>query len=331
MRFAVLGAGAIGAFVGARLARGGSDVVLIARGAQLEALRRDGVRIVGGERDESVAVEASGELDAIAGADVVIVALKAHAIAPLAPRLGELLAPGAATVWAQNGVPWWYFQQHGGPLDGLTLESVDPGGVIAAHIPAGSVVGAVVYTAAELAAPGVVRLVEGRRLTLGEPDGSRSERIAAIAQAIQRGGMRAPIATDLRAEIWLKLIGNAVLNPISALTGATLEQLGERDEMRALILEAFGEIAQVGAALGIELPVSLERRLEAAVAVGGHKTSMLQDHEAGKPLEHACMTGAVIEIAQRLEIPVPRVETLAACIAQLDARTHDAAPHAAPR
>jgi 2-dehydropantoate 2-reductase len=329
MRFAVLGAGAIGAFVGARLAEGGADVVLIARGEHLDAMRRDGVRLIADGAERAVMVPATDALEAITDADVVIVALKAYSLPAIASRVGTLLRPGATTVWAQNGIPWWYFHRHGPPLDGYALESVDPGGVIAASVSVESVVGAVVYIAAELERPGVVRFVEGRRMTLGEPDGSRSARAGAISDALQAGGVRAPVAEDLRAEIWLKLLGNATFNPISALTGATLGQLGERADVRALLLECFGEIAAVAEALGVALPISLERRLEAGVAVGDHKTSMLQDLEAGKPLEHQCMTGAVIEIARALGVDVPRIEALGACVALLDARARRAPATAA--
>jgi 2-dehydropantoate 2-reductase len=318
MRFAVVGAGAIGAYLGARLVEGGSDVVLIARGEHLAAMRRDGLRVRSERGDIAVAVEASDDMAAIAGADVVIVALKAYSIPSIAPALGAVLEPGAATIWAQNGIPWWYFRDHGGPLDGLTLESVDPGGVIAAAIPAGSAIGTVVYCSAEIVEPGVVRHVEGTRFTLGEPDGTLSERCQAISEALRAGGLRAPVVENVRAEIWLKVFGNATFNPVSALTGATLRQFGDLQEMRTLMLEAFGEIAAVARTLGAEPAVSLERRLEGAIEVGDHKTSMLQDLEAGKPLEYECMTGAIIEIARRLEIEVPRVEAIHACVALLD-------------
>jgi 2-dehydropantoate 2-reductase len=324
LRFAVLGAGAIGAYVGAKLIEGGADVVLIARGRQLEALRHDGVRVLSPRGDFAVRASATDELEAVADADAVIVALKATSLTAVAPRLGELLSPGTATIWAQNGIPWWYFHRHGGPLDGLTLESVDPGGVIASSISPDDAIGCVVYSSAELESPGVVRHIEGTRFPLSETDGTRSERVTAISEAFRAGGLRAPIEPNLRPEIWLKLLGNATFNPITALTGATLGELGDVAEMRALLLDAFREIAAVAAALGIELPVSLERRLEAGIEVGDHKTSMLQDHEAGKPLEYQCMTGAILEIAGHLGIALPRLETIHACIALLDRRTQAA-------
>jgi 2-dehydropantoate 2-reductase len=308
MRFAVVGAGAIGAYVGAALARGGADVLLVARGAQLEAIRRDGVRVESARGDFEARPEATDELEAIRDAEVVIVALKAYSLPELAPRLGAALAPGAATVWMQNGIPWWY----------RPLESVDPGGVIRASVPPESVVGCVVYAATEIERPGVIRHVEGTRFTLGEPDGRRSERSLAISAAFSAGGLKAPVEERLADQIWLKLLGNASFNPVSALTRATLGELGRLPEMVELLRAMFDEIAAVATRLGVEFPVSLERRLEAGLAVGDHKTSMLMDLEAGKPLELDCMTGAVIELARELDVPVPHVEAVHACAKLLD-------------
>lgn len=303
MRFAVVGAGAIGAYVGAALVRGGADVLLIARGAQLEAIRRDGVRVKSERGDFEARPEATDELEAIGDADVVIVALKAYSLTELAPQLGAALRDGAATIWMQNGIPWWYGQ----------LESVDPGGVIRASIPFESVIGCVVYAATELESPGVIRHVEGTRFTLGEADGSDSERVRAISEAFVAGGLKAPVEEDLAGQIWLKLLGNASFNPVSALTRATLGELGELPEMVALLRAMFEEIAAVATALGVEFPVSLERRLEGGLAVGDHKTSMLADLEAGKPLELDCMTGAVIELARQHDVAVPHLDAVYAC------------------
>lgn len=322
MKFAVVGAGAIGAYVGAKLVQGGSEVLMIARGDQLSALRAGGVRLLEGDTTVAVRVEATDDIDAVAGADAVIVTLKAYSLREVVPRLAAAISPGVGTVWAQNGIPWWYFHRHGGALDGLRLDSVDPEGVIAAAISPDSAIGSVVYCAAEMVEPGLVRHVEGTRFSLGEPNRTLTARCASISEALRAGGLRAPVVEDLRAEIWLKLLGNATFNPISALTGATLGEFGDVPDMRALLLGAFREIAEVAAALDVKLTVSLERRLEAGIAVGDHKTSMLQDLEAGKRLEFACMTGAILEIARRLDIDVPRVETLNACIELLDARMH---------
>jgi 2-dehydropantoate 2-reductase len=321
MRFAVLGAGAIGAYVGAALARGGADVTLIARGPQLVALRRSGVRVISERGDFNAHPHATDDLDAVGDADVVFVSLKAYSLPALAPRLGAALKPGAATIWAQNGVPWWYFQSHPGPLVDSVLESVDPGGVIARSIPRESAIGAVVYCATELVEPGVIRHVEGTRFTLGEPDGSLSARCSAISAAFNAGGLKAPVEERLRNQIWLKLLGNVAFNPITAITGATLGELGDLAVMRDLLGAIFAECATVALALDVQLPVSLERRLEAGIAVGDHKTSMLQDLEAGKPMELDCMTGAIVELAHRLGVAVPHTETVHACAKLLDQLT----------
>ena len=313
MRFAVLGAGAIGAYVGAALARGGSDVTLVARGEHLRALQRNGVRVLSARGDFEAKPRATDDVDAIGEADVVFIGLKAHQLPPLAPKIGRALKPGAAVIAGQNGVPWWYFQSYDGPLQGTVLESVDPGGAIARAIPAEAVVGCVLYCATEIVEPGVIRHIEGTRFTIGEPDGVKSDRCAAIAEAFVGGGLKCPVETRIRDQIWLKLIGNVAFNPVSALTGATLGELGTQAEMVALLRAILEECAAVAQRLGAEPPVSLERRLQAGLAVGDHKTSMLQDLEAGKRLELDCLTGAVIELAAKLDVPVPHTAAVDAC------------------
>jgi 2-dehydropantoate 2-reductase len=309
VRFVVLGAGAIGAYVGAALARGGADVTLIARGAHLAAMERDGVRVLSPRGDFTARPPVTDDLGAVAGADVVFVGLKAYSLPEIAPALGELLARDAAAIWAQNGIPWWY--QPG-------LESVDPGGIIANSIRPEHNIGCVVYSSTEIIEPGVIRHIEGTRFTIGEPSGGVSERCKAISAAFAAGGLKAPVESRLADQIWLKLIGNVAFNPITALTRATLGQLGELPEMVGLLRAMFGECAQVADRLGIKFPVSLDRRLDAGLAVGDHKTSMLQDLEAGKRLEVGCMTGAVVELATRLDVDVPHVRTVHACAQLLD-------------
>jgi 2-dehydropantoate 2-reductase len=318
MKFAVLGAGAIGAYVGAALSRGGADVTLIARGAHLQAMADHGVRVLSPRGDFTAHPQVSGDIDAVRDADVVFVGLKAYSLAEVAPRLGALLAPGAAVIWAQNGIPWWYFQSQPGPAGLTGLQAVDPGGAIAASIASRHNIGCVVFCSTEITEPGVIRHVEGTRFTLGEPDGSDSQRCKLISAAFAAGGLRAPVDARLRDQIWLKLVGNVAFNPITALTGATLGQLGALPEMRELLSAVFSECAAVAGRLGISFPVSLDRRLEAGLAVGDHKTSMLQDLEAGKRLELDCMTGAVIELAGHLGVEVPHVEAIHACAKLLD-------------
>jgi 2-dehydropantoate 2-reductase len=325
MRFAVVGAGAIGAYVGAALVRGGSEVTLIARGAHLEAMQKHGVQVLSPRGDFHVHPPATDDIGAVGDADIAFVGLKAYSLPELAPQLGDALGPGAAVIPAQNGIPWWYFQSHPGPLANTVLESVDPGGVIAASIEPGRVVGCVVYCSAEIAEPGVIRHVEGTRFAVGEPDGTSSERCRLISEAFVAGGLKCPVEQRLRDQIWLKLIGNVAFNPVTALTRATLGQLGELPEMVELLRAIFAECAAVAAALEVELPVSLERRLEAGIAVGDHQTSMLQDLEAGKPLELGCLSGAVIELAERLRIAVPNTRAVHACAKLLDALARERA------
>jgi 2-dehydropantoate 2-reductase len=319
VRVTVVGAGAIGAYVGAALARGGTDVTLIARGPHLHAMQERGVRVLSPRGDFEAHPAATDDLDAVADADVVFVALKAYSLPALAPRLGAALGRGAAVVAAQNGIPWWYFHSHGGPLEGTVLESVDPGGTISRSIPPAAVVGCVLYSSTEIVEPGVIRHIEGTRLAIGEPGGAISERCLRIAEALQAGGLKAPVEERLRDQIWLKLIGNVAFNPVTALTGATLGELASQPEMVDLLRHILEECAEVAARLGIEFPVSLERRLEAGFAVGNHKTSMLQDLEAGKPLEIDCLTGAVLELAAMLAVTAPHTRAVHACIKTLDA------------
>ena len=320
MRFTVLGAGAIGGYVGAALARGGADVTLIARGAHLAAMREHGVRVLSPRGDFAAHPPVTDDIGAVADADVVFVALKAYSLPEIAPRLGELLAPRAAVIWAQNGIPWWYPATAGvSAADGqVGLHTVDPGGVIASAIRPEHNVGCVVYCSTEIVEPGVIRHIEGTRFSIGEPDGARSDRCELISAAFGAGGLKAPVDSRLADQIWLKLIGNVAFNPVTALTRATLGELGALPEMVDLLRALLAECAAVADRLGVTFPVSLERRLQAGLAVGDHKTSMLQDLLAGKRLELDCMTGAVIELAGRLGVAVPRVQAVHACAMLLD-------------
>jgi 2-dehydropantoate 2-reductase len=319
VRFAVLGAGAIGGYVGAALAHGGADVTLIARGPHLRAIQDGGIRVLSSRGEFSAAPAATDSIEAVADADVVFLGLKAYSLPEIATRLGEALRPGTAVIAAQNGIPWWYFQDGEGPLGGMVLSSVDPHGAITTAIDARSVIGCVIYCSTEIVAPGVIKHIEGTRFTIGEPlGGAVSDRCRAISEAFVAGGLKCPVDTRVRDQIWLKLLGNAAFNPVTALTGATLAQLGSMPEMVALLRAIMEECAAVAGALGATLRISLERRLEAGLAVGDHKTSMLQDLEAGKPLELDCITGAVIEIADRLGIPVPHTRAVHACAKLLE-------------
>jgi 2-dehydropantoate 2-reductase len=313
VRFVVAGAGANGF-----LARAGHDVTLVARGAHREAMRRHGLRVRTTEGEFTVRPRCTDDLGAVADAEVTFLAAKAHAIAPMAPALGAALGAGGTLVTLQNGIPWWYFERHGGPLDGTRLETVDPGGVIGRHIDAARVVGAVTYPATRIVEPGVVEHVEGTRFTIGEPDGSRSERCGAISGALASAGLKCPVRTDIRKEIWLKLIGNAVFNPLSALTRASMAAIAADPGTRALALALMHEAASVAAAVGVRLDLTVEQRLEGAARVGQHRTSMLQDVEAGRPLEVGALVGAVVEIGHLAGVELPRLETVYACVKLLD-------------
>jgi 2-dehydropantoate 2-reductase len=314
MRFAILGSGAIGSYLGAALARGGSEVVLIARGAQLAALQANGVRVRSPRGDFEARVPATADLEVVSEVDAVVIGLKAYSIPGIAPRLGELLQGDTAVLPAQNGVPWWLFQAFGGAHEGTVVQRVDPGGVVSGSIDPARVIGCVTYPATELVEPGIVRHVEGTRFAIGEPDGSTSERCRAIADAFSAGGLKCPIEARVREQLWLKLIGNVAFNPTTTVTGALLGELALAPEARALARGIMEESARVGSALGITVPVSIDRRLEAGIAVGDHRTSMLQDFEDGKPLEIDCLTGAVIEIADLLGLEVPQTRAIDAAV-----------------
>ena len=319
MRFVIAGAGAIGGYVGAKLARAGADVVLFARGQHLQAMESRGLRIVSADGDFEVRPQVTGSLDSIGVADVVILGVKAHSLTSLAPALKPLLGPGTVVVSTQNGIPWWYFQRHGGELDGLRLERVDPGGVIADAIEPGRVVGSLAYFATEIVEPGVIQHTEGNRLALGEPDGTKSERTSKIAEALIAGGLRCPVSTKIRTEIWVKLLGNVVFNPISALTSATLEEMVRHPDVSAVVRDVMAETEAVARTLGITLPISIDQRMAGAAKVGAHKTSMLQDYEAGRPMELEAIVGAVVELGERLGVAMPATRAVYACTKLLDA------------
>ncbi len=303
MKFVVAGAGAVGAYMGARMARAGMDVTLFARGAQLHAIAERGVLVKSPDGDFAARPKVTGDLESIGPAGVVFLAVKAHSLPQLAPRLAVLLGPETCVVSLQNGVPWWF----------TPLERVDPGGAIAAAIAARRVVGSLVYFATEIVEPGVVRHIEGHRISIGEPDGTRSARCRAIAEALIASGLRCPVTTHIREEIWVKILGNVAFNPISALTGATLARMTGDPDVAALARGIMTEAECVATRLGMKLPVSIDQRMAGAARVGEHKTSMLQDLEAGRPLELEAIVGAVLELGERLHVAMPATRAIYAC------------------
>lgn len=322
MKIAIVGAGAIGGFLGARLALAGHAVTFIARNRNLAAIREHGFQLIEEDGRELHARTATAVM-AMADAgpqDAVLLTVKAHQVIDLLADLPALLGPQTLLVTMVNGVPWWYFQRLPGPWEGRTLDSVDPGGALARTIDPAQLIGSVVYPAAELVAPGVVRVIEGNRFSLGELDGNRSERIDALSQALMGAGFKAPVSRDIRAELWVKLWGNLSFNPISALTHATLEDICRFPPTRALAQRMMAEAQAVAEAVGVRFRITLEQRLAGAEAVGAHKTSMLQDVEQGRALELAALVGAVIELGQITGRPTPTIEAVYAATALL-ART----------
>jgi 2-dehydropantoate 2-reductase len=319
MKICIIGAGAIGGLLAARLARNGEDVTIVARGAQLAAIRDRGLTLVE-EVGSSFTVHprAVERLAEVENQDLVVLGMKAHQVSVVAPAITGMLAPHGLILTAQNGIPWWYFIGHSGEHRGRALASVDPGGEIAAALPNDRVIGSVVYPAAEIAEPGVIRLIEGNRFSLAEIDNTKTDRIQAVSAAFTAAGFKAPVVTDIRAEIWTKLWGNLSFNPISALTGATLAGICRNPLSRALAADMMREAQTVGEALGVRFRIPLEKRLAGAEAVGEHKTSMLQDIEAKRPTEAAALVGSIIELGQIVGVPTPKIEAVYACVRLLE-------------
>jgi 2-dehydropantoate 2-reductase len=320
-RFCIVGAGAIGGYVGARLAMAGADVAFLARGRTLEALRSQGLELR--ESDGSVARIANiGAFDAAGGVgpfDVVMLAVKTHQLAAVAPRIEALCHDETVVITMQNGIPFWYFNGHGGAWQGRAIESVDPGGAIQRNIAAERVLGCVVYIAAEQTGPGRIVHMSNARLILGEPSGAVSPRAQAIASTLERAGFDAPVIPDIRNEIWLKAWGNLSFNPVSALTRATLSEICADPQGRELVAEMMREAAEVAGKLGVTFRVSIDKRIEGAARVGGHKTSMLQDVESGRAIEVDALVGSVVELGRLTGVPTPTITAIYRATKLLDA------------
>jgi 2-dehydropantoate 2-reductase len=319
MRFLIVGAGAIGGYLGACMSRAGLDVTLYARGPHLRAMQENGLRVLSAEGDFETRPRVVSDLTVAGQPDVIVLGVKAHGLTQLAPQLGPVIGRSTTVVSTQNGIPWWYFQAGAGEFAGLPLTRVDPGGVIGASIDPCRVVGSLVYLGSEIVEPGVIRHTEGNRISLGEPDGSRSERCRAIAEALVQAGLRCRVTTRLRTEIWVKLLGNVAFNPISALARATLGQMARDGDVCAIVRNIMAEVEAVAKKLGVSLPISIEQRIAGAEKVGEHKTSMLQDLEANRPMELEPVVGAVIELGQHLGIDMPHTCTVYACAKLLEA------------
>jgi len=310
MRVAVLGSGAIGACVGAALHRGGTEVHLIARGAHLEAIRSNGVKVLSPRGDFEARTPATDDPAEIGPVDYVFLGLKANSYASAGPLIEPLLHDRTVVVAAQNGIPWWYFHGLKGPYEGRRIETVDPDGSVTQVLSLERAVGCVVYCSTELEGPGVVRDLEGTRFSIGEPVGGRSERCETFSAAMVAGGLKCPVEADIRTHIWIKLLGNAAFNPISALARATMVEIATHQGTRAMVRLMMEESLEIAAAVGCHPDISVDKRINGAERVGGHKTSMLQDLEKDKPLELDVILAAVVELADLTGTTAPTLRAV---------------------
>lgn len=316
MKICIFGAGAIGGFLAARLARAGAEISVIARGPHLEAMRRNGLRLISDSEDLVVNAMCTANPAEVGPQDYVILTLKAHSLPPAVNSIAKLLAPETAIVSAINGVPWWYFYKAGGRFEGTCVRSVDPDGSIYQRLDPRRAIGCVVYPAAEVIEPGVIRHTYGDRFPIGEPDGTKSARCAALAQLMIAAGLKAPIRPRIRDDIWLKLWGNLSFNPVSALTGATLDVIASDPGTRALCRAMMLEAQAAAERLGVRFLIDVERRIDGGGEVGAHKTSMLQDLERGRPMEIDALLGAAVELARLVGVPTPNCDAVLALVRQ---------------
>ena len=314
MKVCIYGAGAIGAYLGVALVDAGCDVSMIARGPHLEAMQKNGLTFESGGATRNIRLRCTADPAALGPQDYVILTLKAHSVFGAVDSIGQLLGPSTAIVTAQNGILWWYFHALSGPWENHHLETADPGGKLWRAFGPERAIGCVVYPSCEIVSPGVVRHGEGNRFMLGEPSGAKSERATALADAMTAGGLKAPVRPRIRDDIWFKLLGNATFNPVSVLTGATLERMGRDADVRALIKRMMSEAEQVALKLGVKFPMELDKRIDGAVAVGAHKTSMLQDYELGRPLELDALVASVAEIGRLVDVPTPTLDAVLALV-----------------
>lgn len=315
MKICIFGAGAIGGLMAAKLAqKGEAEVTVIARGPHLAAMQARGLTLVSEGQTTTIPVRAVASAQEAGPQDYVVITLKAHSLAGAGRQMQPLIGPQTAIVSAINGVPWWYFHKLAGPFEGRRVESVDPGGEVSALLPPEKVIGCIVYPAAEVPEPGVIEHTYGDRFTLGEPDGSRSERANALAAALVAAGFKAPVRPKIRDELWVKLWGNMAFNPLSALTTATLDVITGEPELRAVCRQMMLEGQAVAEKLGVRFAIDVDKRIAGGAEVGAHKTSMLQDLERGRPMEVDALLGAVVELAEMVELPAPTCRTVLALL-----------------
>jgi 2-dehydropantoate 2-reductase len=314
MKICIFGAGAIGGYMGAKLAKAGADVSLVARGPHLAAMRDKGLTLIEEEGTFTVPVRASNDPAELGPQDYVVITLKAHSVPPVVPKLAPLIGNDTTIVSGVNGIPWWYFYGIEGPLANTRLESVDPGNAQWDGFGPERVLGCVVYPAAEVSEPGTIRHIEGNRFSLGEPSGEKSERAQRLSEALQAVGLKAPVRPRIRDEIWVKLWGNLSFNPISALTYATLDVLCTDEGTRRVARDMMLEAQAIAEKLGVKFPIDVDRRIDGGAAVGAHRTSMLQDLEAARPMEIDALVTSVQELGRLTGTPTPTIDTVLALV-----------------
>jgi 2-dehydropantoate 2-reductase len=321
MKIAIFGAGAIGGFLAVKLHSAGAQVTVIARGPHLKAMRERGLTLKSGGATTTVCLPCTDKVEEAGPQDYVIATLKANSLAPAAPAIATLMGPGTALVTGINGIPYWYFYGQDSPWRDRVVESVDPGGQISRLLPPAQTIGCIVYPAAEVIEPGVIEHTYGDRFTLGEPDGSKSARVMALAQLLVKAGLKAPVRTNLRDEIWVKLWGNLAFNPLSALTASTLDRLAFQPDLRAVVRTMMEEAQTIGEAVGARFAIAMDKRIDGAGEVGAHKTSMLQDLERGRPMEIDALLGSVVELADLTGKAAPMCRAILALVRE---RAHQA-------
>ncbi|MCH8238063.1 MAG: 2-dehydropantoate 2-reductase [Proteobacteria bacterium] len=320
MKICIIGAGAIGGLMGAKLALSGEEVSVVDQGPHLKAIQENGLKLIWEDGTEFVAevAKATDNVEDLGEQDLIILSIKAHYLEQVARRIPAIVGPDTMIVTVQNGIPWWYFHKHSGEFEGRRLESLDPDGILGKHIDGDKIIGCVVYPAAGVESPGVIRHVEGDRFPVGELDGSESDRVQKLHDTLVNAGFRSRILDDIRSEIWLKAWGNLSFNPISALTHATLVDICQFRETRALAETMMREAQEIAENLGITFRHTIEKRIAGAESVGSHKTSMLQDVEAGRSLETEALIGAILELGKLTETPAPAIEAVYACVKLLN-------------
>jgi 2-dehydropantoate 2-reductase len=320
LKICIIGAGAIGGYLGVKLIEAGEEVILIARGDHLEAIQKKGLQLIEADGKNIVAHPklATSNIEEVEEQDAIVLAVKTLSVSAIAPSLNTLYHDRTMVVTAQNGIPWWYFYKHGGEYEGTRIKSVDPDGIIERNIGVDRAIGCVVYPAAEIIQPGVIHHIEGNRFSLGELDGSKSDRIKLLAQTFKQAGLKSPVRDRIRTDMWVKLWGNLAFNPISALTRATLESICQYPPTRELAKQVMSEAQAIAEKLGIDFGISLEQRIDGAEQVGAHKTSMLQDIEASRPTEIDAIVGAVAELGRLTQVPTPCLDSLYASVKLLE-------------